>query len=233
MVVTYAHTDQNILLPRLASGSQRRHLALAIRDGDFNVPVYQDVEFGFGFGLEFDFDLYAPVDACDACPPYGAPAISCDQHGYIFSREQFDQYEQPTPKKSPAFQSDSHIDWADSEYPTYDYPMSDFFYDDDYYYDDFYDLDESPTTEQEIDAFVEEYLHNDVPTKPEPWQVENERYFDAKNKRAYRAAISRSDAHRRRDSSVAARGRHGAVSRNYESGVTPRRAYVAKKEAVI
>jgi hypothetical protein len=228
MVVTYAHTDQNIMLPRLTCGSQRRHLALAIRDGDFNTPVHKDVK--------FDFDLYAPVDMCDACPPYGAPAISCDQHGYIYGREEFDKFELTFGKKSQALQPDSNIDWVEPEDPSYEYPMYyDLFDYSDYYDFDYLDdyLDELVTAEQEVEDFVDDYLHNDAPTKLEPWQRENERYFDAKNKRAYRTAISRSDSHRRRDSSVAARGRHGAVSRSYEPGVTPRRAYVAKKEAAI
>jgi hypothetical protein len=225
MVVTYAHTDQNILLPRLVSGTQRRHLALAISDGDFNVPTIEDVE--------LDYGLYAPVDTCDACPPYGAPAISCDRHGYIFRGEKSEGVVWPSYEESPAFQPNSDSYCCEFCASTYDYPMYGDFYD---YYDDNFDylddsLEESATVEQEIDAFADMYLSNEAPTKPQPWQQENDRHYTAKYKRAFRAAISRSDSHRRRDSSVAARGRHGAVSRSYESGVTPRYKYLAKKEA--
>ena len=175
MVVTYAHTDQNTSLPRLISGTQRRHLALAISDGDFNIPTLEDTE--------LDFEFYAPVDTCDACPPYGAPAISCDKHGRIYSPTEYARVDWPSYEESPVLQPEDDAYCCGFCATTYDYPMYGDFYD--YYYDDNFDylddgLGESMTVEQEIDAFVEEYLQDEMPTEPEPWQQENDRYFTAK-----------------------------------------------------
>lgn len=224
--MTYAHTHQNISLPRLITGTQRRHLALAISDGDFDVATLVTTE---PTEPESELDLYGPIDACDACPPYGAPAISCDQHGYIFSREQYDGGEWPSYEKSQAMWPNSGDCRCEFHAATYGYPMYDDFYD---YYDYLDDsLEEMAAVEREIDAFINACLREEAPTKPEPWQQENNRHCIAKRKRTHRGAISRSASHRRRDGSVSVRGRREFDSRGYEFGVTPRRDYLAMKEA--
>jgi hypothetical protein len=226
MVVTYAHTQKNTQLPRLINGTPRRHLALSIGDGDFDVQTF--------VADERDIDLYAPMDTCDACPPFGAPALACDVHGYIFSREQYDgvdgwsSYDRD---QDPWYNRDTYC--CDACSGIYGYvPYSDYYdYADDNY--DYYadSLDEEATAEQEVADFVDAYLRDETPTNPETWQKENARHHTAKQKRTFRGAISRSATHRRRDGSVKVRGHHGFGSRRYEAGVTPRRDYLTKKEA--
>lgn len=205
VVVTYAHSHQNSLLPRLVNGTARHYFD------------------------SFEEGIFSDVDECGICPFYGPPAIVCDLHGYVYSREQHDRdyYVQPRPLSFEDQWREAKEHTDDGDYYAY---IDDFDRADDAY-------EEVDEFEHELADFYEAYLHQDAPNERESWwQEEGDRYYDAKRKRAYRRAIAYSPSHRRRDLSIHARGRRfGEDSRRYRNaGVrTPYRAYVAKKEAAI
>lgn len=228
--MTYAPSHQSFPLPHLFNGTVLRHFDPPFVD-DEDVDDYPDYEDSSSYGSDFYgftedrwFELdweCLDADECDICPFDSPPAITCNQHGYIYSREQLDKgYYVPSYSLSFAEQ------WRQAQEDT-DYGDFDRADDGD---------EEADSLPSELAAYYGEDLRDDALTLLESaWREERDRYYDGKRKRAYREAISRSASHRRRDLSVGQRGRYGHDSRRYRNaGVrTPYRAYVAKKEVAI